>query len=334
MLYRNATLFSLILLLLPLAIVSGEEFRGNPKAIVEVGPEDKEGIATPMSLGDVLFVSLIDPYDFLEGVELEVRPPAAAVREPFSVAVTIHHARAAYPGEGAAIISGDLLLEEELQPANRFFYRVPLASGTAFHRQADTRVLQTAVSLSEDRPLTIGFWPRMKGLPTAIQRGEFLVTVRPVLADRGGARVQLIKERTGTPIAIEEGDTELLIDGEAVSGAEQIHFLSSGLHRLRVESDRYLPAEATFAVEPGEIATVRMELQQLTTEVRISLPQEVELYVNGNPLEHESGSAELPVGEHLVVLQLGGYTVQRTITLEAGRTYELGLDLDVFLQEN
>ncbi|MFP4535422.1 MAG: PEGA domain-containing protein [Spirochaetaceae bacterium] len=334
MLYKNATLVSLILLLIPLTVVSAEEFRGNPKALVRVGPEHKEGIATPLELGDVLFISRIDPYDFLEGVELEIRPPAAAVREPFSVAVTIHHADARFPGEGATLISGELLLEEELQGANRFYYRVPLRNGVAFHRQADTRVLDSAVSLADERPLTIGFWPRMKGLPSGIERGEFLVTVRPVLADRGGARVQLLKERTGTPVSLDEGETELLIDGEAVSGAEVIHFLSVGLHRIRVESDRYLPAEATFAVEPGEISTVRLELRERTTEVRISLPSEVELYVNGNPLDHADGSAELPVGEHLILLQLGGYTAQRTITLRAGRTYELSLDLDVFLQEN
>ena len=171
-------------------------------------------------------------------------------------------------------------------------------------------------------------------MPSALQQGEFVVTARPVLADRGGARVQLLRERTGTPVSLQEGETTLFIDGESVSGAEEIHFLPSGLHRVRLESDRYVPSEATFAVEPGEIATVRLELKQLTTEVRFSLPAEVELYLNGNPLEHEDGSAELPVGEHLVVLQLGGYTVQRTITIEAGRSYELGLDLDVFLQEN
>lgn len=334
MLYRNVLLFSLIFLLLPLAAVSGEEFRGNPRALVQVGPEDKGGIAATLGLGDVLFVSRVDPYNFLEGVEIEVRPPAAAVREAYSVAVTIHHARNAFPGEGATIISGDLLLEEQLQPVNRFFYRVPVEAGIAFHRQADTRVLQTAVALTDERPLTIGFWPRMKGLPSAVQRGEFMVTVRPVLAGRGGARVQLLQEKSGMPISLTEGETALLIDGDPVARAEEIHFLQAGLHRIRIESDRYLPAEATFAVEPGEITAVRMELQQLTTEVRISLPKEVELYVNGNPLEHENGSTELPVGEHLVVLQLGGYTVQRTITLEAGRTYELGLDLDVFLQEN
>jgi hypothetical protein len=334
MVLRNATLFSLILLFLSSGPAIGEEFRGNPKELIRVSPEDKEGIATILRLGDVLFISGEDPYAFLEGVELEVRPPAAAVREPYSVAVTIHHARSSFPGRGVTMLSGDLLLEEELQPANRFYYRVPLRSGVVFHRQADTRVLESAVALSSDRPLTIGFWPRMKGMPSALREGEFQVTARPVLADRGGARVQLQRERTGTPVSLQEGETRLLIDGEPVSSAEEIYFLSSGLHRIRIESDRYLPAEATFAVEPGEIATVRLELQQLTTEVRFRLPSEAELYLNGNPLEHQGGMAELPVGEHLVVLQLGGYTVQRTIILEAGRTYELGLDLDVFLQEN
>lgn len=331
---KNATLFSLILLFFASAIVGAEEFRGNPKELIRLSPADKEGIATSLRLGDVLFIAREDPYAFLEGIELEVRPPAAAVREPYAVVMTIHHSRSSFPGRGVTLLSGDLLLEEALQPASRFFYRVPLQSGVVFHRQADTRVLDSAVSLSSDRPLTIGFWPRMKGMPSALQQGEFIVTARPVLADRGGARVQLLRERTGTPVSLQEGDTELFIDGESVSGAEEIHFLSSGLHRIRLESDRYLPSEATFAVEPGEIATVRLELKQLTTEVRFSLPPEVELYLDGNPLEHQSGSMEFPVGEHLVVLQLGGYTVQRTITIEAGKSYELGLDLDVFLQEN
>lgn len=332
--YKNVSLITLILLLLTIATARGEEFRGNAKGFIEVRPEDRDGIATTMGLGDVLFISRADPYNFLEGVEVEVTPPAAAVREAYSVSVTIHHSRAGFPGEGATTIFGDLLLEEQLRPANRFFYRVPLESANGFHRQADTRVLDTAVSLSSERPLTIGFWPRMKGLPSAIQSGEFTVTVRPILAERGGARVRLLKERTGTPIDPKADETALLIDGEKVSGTEEVHFLPAGLHRIRVESDRYLPAEATFAVDPGEIATVRMELRQLTTEIRITLPQEAQLYVNGNPLPHENGAAELPVGEHLIVLQLGGYTVQRTIILEAGRTYELGLDLDVFLQEN
>jgi len=331
---RNATLFSLSLLLFSISPARGEEFRGNPKEIIRVSPEDKDGIAITLGLGDVLFIAREDPYSFIEGVELEVRPPAAAVREPYSVAVTIHHSYSGFPGEGVKLLSGDLLLEEELQPANRFFYRVPLQSGVVFHRQADTRVLNTAVSLSGDRPLTIGFWPRMKGMPSALRQGEFVVTARPVLADRGGARVQLLRERTGSPVSLREGETELFIDGESVSHGEEIYFLPSGLHRIRLESDRYVSSEATFAVEPGEISMVRLELTQLTTEVRFSLPPEVELYLNGNPLDHQSGAAELPVGEHLVVLQLGGYTVQRTITIEAGKSYELGLDLDVFLQEN
>ena len=324
-----------ILLFLTVQLSLGaEEFRGNPKEQITVGPEDKEGIATTLGLGDLLYISREDVYGFLEGVELEIRPPAAAIQEPYSVSVTLYHLRAPFPGTGVALLRGDLLLQEELQPSNRFYYRVPLNTAASFHRQADTRVISTAVALSDERPLAIGFWPRMKGMPTAISRGEFTVTVRPVIGDRGGARLMLLRERTNTPIALDGDASRLLIDGTVVSGEEDIHFLSSGLHRLRVESDRYLPAEATFAVEPGEVTMVRLELQPLTTEVLLSLPEEVAVYVDGNPLDQSAGRAELPLGEHLVVLELGGYTVQRTITLEAGRTYELGLDLDVFLQEN
>ena len=331
---RATVAISLLLLLTAASRLPAEEFRANPKELVTVTPEDTEGVAVPLLLGDLLYISAQDPHAFIEGVELEVKPPAAAVRESFSISVTIHHASASFPGPGAALISGDTLLEEELRPANRYFYRLPLRGGVHFQPQADTTVVDSTIALSEERPITIGFWPRMKGLPSAIQEGSFLVTVRPVLANRGGARVDLLDERTNTPISLDEAEPYLEIDGEAVPIEEEIHFLPAGLHRIRFESSRYMPGEATFAVEPGQINRVRMRLKTLTTEVAFSLPEETEVYFNGNPVDHGEGVAELPVGEHLVVLELGGFTVQRTITLEAGRTYELGLDLDVFLKEN
>lgn len=326
---------NLVLLALLLTQVAyGEEFRGNPKALVEVNPENKGGITTPLALGDVLFIAQEDPFAFLEGVELEIRPPASALAEPFAVGLTIHHSDEGYPGPGATQLSGDLLLQEELRPLQRFFYRIPLRSGVSFAGQADTRVLRSAVAISGARPVMISFFPRMKGLPQAIYDDAFEVTARPVLADRGGARVELLRERTGTTLSGEEEGVTLMINGEEVPSTEEIHFLPSGLHRVRVDSDRFRPAEATFAVERGEITPVRVTLQSLTTQVRFTLPEEVTLYLNGNPVDRSEGSTELPVGEHLVVMELGGFTVQRMITLEAGRSYELGLDLDVFLQEN
>ena len=333
--YRNVTFtFSLLLLLLTPAYLRSEEFRGNPKAVVAVTPENKAGTTVSLLMGDLLFIYSDDPYAFLQGVELEVHPPAAAVQEAFAISVTLHHALDSFPGTEPSVIVGDLLLREELQPANRFYYRVPLTSEVTFHRQADTRVLSTVVTPSEERPLTMGFWPRMKAMPSAIRDKSFDVTVRPLIADRGGARVVLLDSDSAAPISVREDETDLYIDGDRVASTEEIIFLSSGLHRLRVSSDRFVRTEATFAVEPGEIATVRMELQPLTTEVRFAIPDAVELYLNGTPLDHREGSAELPVGEHLVVLELGGFTVQQTIILEAGKSYELGLDLDLFLQEN
>ncbi|MFP4331481.1 MAG: hypothetical protein ACLFP6_12255 [Spirochaetaceae bacterium] len=323
----------LLLLLLPLCGFA-EEFRGDPKTVVEVDPADREGVTTPLAIGEVLFISQDDPHAFLEGVELEVRPPTAALAEAFAVSITIHHSKAPFPGPGVRVLSGDLLLQEELRPVQRFFYRFPVSNGVSFRRQADTRVLADTVSLSEERPVTIGFWPRMKGLPSAIMDGPFAVTVRPVLADRGGARLELIREGAGTPISADEEELALRINGESVSTSEEIYFLPSGLHRIRVDSDRFAVSETTFAVERGRITPVTVSLQSLSTVVRFSLPEEVALYLNGNPLDHTEGSAELPVGEHLVVMELGGYTVQQMITLETGRSYELGIDLDVFLQEN
>lgn len=331
--YQKVLFVLSVLLLTSTSLLYSEEFRGNPKAIVEVTPEDKEGTTVSLFLGDLLFVSRRDPYSFLEGVELEVRPPAAAVEEAFSISVTIHHARGPFPYASPSVIVGDLLLREELQPANRFYYRIPLVSNVSFRQQADTRVLPEVVSLSEERPLTLGFWPRMKAMPSTVRDKSFDVTVRPVIADRGGARVLLLDAESSAPVSVRAGDATLFIDGQEMS-PEQIYFLPAGLHRIRVSSDLFVENEETFAVEPGEIATVRLELQPLTTEVRFALPEEVELYLNGSPVDHRSGNAEVPVGEHLVVLELGGFTVQRTITLEAGKSYELGLDLDLFLQEN
>jgi formylglycine-generating enzyme required for sulfatase activity len=120
----------------------------------------------------------------------------------------------------------------------------------------------------------------------------------------------------------------LLVDGRPVTvDADGVARIERGQHRLRVESDRYLPAGQDIDVAGlGASQQVGFNLQPAWADVRIdSRPAGARVSVDGEPLGSTPLDTEVLQGEHEIVLHMQRYkplVVQQAVVAGA----ELVLD--------
>ena len=129
-----------------------------------------------------------------------------------------------------------------------------------------------------------------------------------------------VQVRPRVPFELFVDDQAVPVDGNGVAD------IARGTHRLRIQTDRYLPAQQELAVAGlGQAQQVAFALQPAWALVQIrSRPVGAQVRVNGKPLGVTPLETELLQGEQRIELSLPGYkTVQLKREVVAGRPLQL-----------
>jgi hypothetical protein len=182
-----------------------------------------------------------------------------------------------------------------------------------------------------DFPLALTVLPVMKGIPTTLYDSDFAVRVKPIFAEEGLVTVAVSAEDEDAVLE----DPEITIDNSPVEIAGAAIRLDPGIHTLEVSADGYEPFESSFAVQKGSVQTVSAVLKPAQPKVYFEGPEASEVFLDGKRIDYAPGK---PIftdpGEHIVLFQIGDYSLSKKFAVRGGKSYKISLFFDILVKEN
>jgi hypothetical protein len=328
---RTATL-ALLLFLCFVVVLGAETLRGpeGPRlTVTPIDPAEGSGIG----LETIAFIDIGGDPRFLQAIDLELTAPSVVAEQPGALSLYVVGPVNVRERSGVANVVGELLLQRPLARGGKSFYQIVLREDAAPDASpAVTRVGDTVSPASF--PLAISVVPRMKGLSDAFQRAEFSLAARPVTLNLGAIEVRYVREDGSAYDAdgARAPEFELEIDGESTT-VESEYLLEPGLHRIRLQSEKYQDQEVTVGVDRGRSVMVELPLELSLATVSYTAPRGSNVYINGRALDAASGDFTVPPGEHTIVVLLGDYSVTRSFTAVEQQEYSISVTMDIVVEE-
>ncbi len=318
------------------AVRAGETLRGPMARIPKLPTESDQSIEFDLKAGEIGPVELERGSRFLDGVEIEIRIPDSVRSYADSFGVYILLGARISADRNHARVSGETLLFETLPRTRRVFVQVPIHPDHRLRASADTFLARRRVD-GGDFPLMLSIRPVMKGVPSAARAASFAVKIRTLFREEGAARVRL-RDPAGNDITERFDDyveeITLTIGDHAIEDPQQEIVLPTGLHQIRLQSERYVDRTETFGVERGTTQTVGITVEEETSTVSIDAPLGVEMFVNGERVDPLDRELELAPGDYTVLFRFGEYTISRSLKIEPKRDYKVSLSLDILIEED
>ena len=184
---------------------------------------------------------------------------------------------------------------------------------------------------SADFPLVLTVLPVMKGIPTDLYTSDFAVRAKPVFANAGLVSISITAENGE---ALFE-DPEITINDSLVEFPADGLRLEPGIHALEVSAKGYEPFESSFAVQKGSVQTVSAVLRTARPKVYFEGPDASLVFLDGKRIDYAPGKPVfMEPGEHIVVFQIGDYSLSKKFSIQGGKSYKISLFFDILLKEN
>jgi hypothetical protein len=141
---------------------------------------------------------------------------------------------------------------------------------------------------------------------------------------------ELVSERKAeTSFEIAEPDSDVakivvLLDGKPVPPYERID-VEDGPHKIHVEAEGYLPADASERAVKGSTITANVELVPKPAKVTVRTESGARIRVDGRPgANGPVADLELPAGRHVIgITRSGRESIAREIVVRRGETVTL-----------
>jgi len=168
----------------------------------------------------------------------------------------------------------------------------------------------------------------MKGIPSNVSRSRFKITLKPVLIDKGALQLELPKE-------VNRNDIQIYTDGNLQKQSSERLILSTGVHKLSIESDLYLTYSKSIGIERARTTKIKAVLEPKKSSIRFEAPDDAVVFFNGEQIEVGSGTElETDPGEHVVLVRIGDYSVSKKIDIKGGKNYKVSLFFDILINDN
>lgn len=127
----------------------------------------------------------------------------------------------------------------------------------------------------------------------------------------------------------EPDNARVYLDGEPIGQTPLRRDLEVGSYNIRVQKDRYGPAEQTVSVEANATQAVNMSLERLKGALVVtSEPEGAAVYVDGRHLGETPHRATLPTGSYDIRVTKSWYEpAERTVTVSARGEERVGFPL-------
>ncbi len=283
-----------------------------------------------MRLETLCILDFPEENRLIDSLELEISIPPEIRRYRDSFAFYLYKDLTPPPTAERSSYSGKEILFEVVPSTSKFFISIPLAEAASLSEGFNTVVADELVTPS-DFPLALTVLPVMKGIPADLYTSDFGIRAKTIFADTGLVSISITAENDET---INEDPNISIDDSPYDFPAEEIR-LEPGIHSLVVTVEGYDPYESSFAVQKGSVQTVSAVLRAARPKVYFEGPDSSLVFLDGKRIDYAPGK---PVytepGDHIVVFQIGDYSLSKNFSIQSGKSYKISLFFDILLKEN
>ncbi|MEI6875592.1 MAG: hypothetical protein WCL50_10755 [Spirochaetota bacterium] len=322
-----ASLFAALASLACIGTADAEELRTLVASSVTL-PLDSQGLQLSLAYNEAIAVTWPKDALFVQGIEIELRYPQAALAFPGAIAWEIWRRIDPLPEKTRYAYSGDRIVNHVLPARAGFVIQIPTRGDHGLRSTPFAELIPTIVE-AKDFPFLFRLFPIAKGIPPELEKATFQLRLRPLFTDEGGFRLNL-----RYPEGIDRGDYALFVDGRPVE-PKDLHVLKPGPHFLRISSDSYREETRSFSIEQGKTIELAIELADTTPILLIEAPDSALVLLDGQKLNHvQKPSMTVDAGEHTLICRIGDYSLTRKFSAFRGKTYKVLLSIDLSIQEN
>lgn len=316
-------------LLLSLILASGPAAAEDLRTIIGAAvalPQDGQGVQVSVAYNEAVGVIWSKDLLFVQGFEIEVKSPPAALAMPGSIAWEMWKQVDPVPDKSRFSYDGTRILSQVLPARAGVVFQIPTRGDNDLKDSPYSTLLPTVVDPASF-PFVFRLVPITKGSTPDLEKARFSVRIRPLFSEEGGLRLSF-----KYPAGVEKGDFSVQIDGTPADPSAVLT-LAPGSHALHVSSSSYREESRSFVIEQGRVLDLPIELEDTTPLLVVEAPDSAVLLLDGIRLDRAKTSFAVEPGEHTVLCRIGDYSMSRKFTAYRGKTYRLVLSIDLAVQE-
>ncbi|MDX9799863.1 MAG: hypothetical protein RBT69_00855 [Spirochaetia bacterium] len=319
------TLILTLLLLLSHPVFS-ENIRGPVKNIAVINQELSKIDEINLSPEDIFAFQLDKNSALPVKIQLEIRLSEKLREYPSTFALFVYNNITPVPSNEISSYNGNSVKYFILPDKSRYYIELFFTA-----KPSRNDILPgTEILIPDDFkksffPLLMTVLPVMKGIPDALLDENIRIKAVFFYQDKGDLTINVFEDKKNRTDKI--SDFTLFIDNKSYDNAENIN-LSTGIKKIRIEKEGFLPFEQSVVINRNEKSTVSVVLVKKMPQVVILAPAEAEVFIDGN-LTSQKELTTLNEGEHTIIFKLGQYSLSRKLNLENGKKYTVNLLLDI-----
>ena len=307
---------------------AAESFRVLVTGELELSSENPEGFSANLAYNNAVVIRMGRGSRFFRGVELELSAPQSWLLHQGSLSMLMYGELDRAPVSGINDLEGRRIAFEPLPNKIKMIYQIPVRASHGLRSSPYATVI-AGITPPASFPIIFRLLPIIKGISEDLEKIQFVLNVRPILGEEGAVR--LIPRY---PDQHREMPFTLQIDGATVQNTAEEQILKEGEHHLVVHSEHYRTESRRFIVERAKRQDLIIMLQDLTPLIIFEAPENALIFMDNAQVSRETNSIAVEPGIHEVKVQVGDYTLTKTITAQRGKTYRVALTVGIDIEEN
>jgi len=289
---------------------------------------DKSGAAVPLHFNESVLIILSGDTRFLRGIELDLAAPQRWPSFHGSLAMALYADLDAAPHAGVADLEARRIAFEPLPGKIQIVYQIPIRNSHGL-RSTPYVTVPSGLTLPNSFPILFRIMPVIKGMSDELEAMVFQFSARPILSDEGAVRLmpRYPEQLRGKPFTV-------LIDDVLIPNPGEEVLLKEGEHHLVVLSDDYRNESRKFKVERAKTLELAIELLDPTPLLIFEAPQNARIFLNNAPVARDREAIPVEPGIHEAKIQVGDYTISKTLVVQRGKTYRVTMSVDIDVVES
>lgn len=313
---------------------------------------------TQASLGinDALAITLPQNKQFLKGLEFEIKIPQVVAYYQGAIAWSLYDILSHNPQKDQIDYEGTKLYLDTLPGKLSYNFKIMFNENHEDMSSPYTSVLPQLYNI-DSKLIFLRFQLAMKGSSSDLYNATFSVQVKPILYDEGFLSLDLQypkKDESIFGIDLNTNNknskdantvndvipvsTLIYIDDQLITdiGSDDVLDsirLATGTHHLSIVSDLYRNEVRTFVIDQARTNRLSILLRAVTPILSISAPSSAKVFIDDQEVALTDEEISIFSGEHEVRFVIGDYELVKKIVVENGKTYSVGVSMEVTVSE-
>lgn len=321
-----AFLIFLLLFSLFLSHAGAEMFKVHQTLTLTI-PEDGTPQTVTAQANDAIVISLPEDKNFIEGLEILFKVPSEVVQWMDSVSWAFYNGVKPEPTENRTDYRGKRTTVGTFGDLLSLSIKVPLSKENSIKQDAYSVYIDDIPDFKNGK-VFVRLQLASKTAPASLAQSSFEITAKPIYIKRGRLAIKLLP-----PDGEQLKDTDIYIDGQETQIDKEGILISPGIHDISVVSGSYRNEVRTVTVTQAKVASLEIQLRDITPTARLALPVGTQAYCDGTRVEDTKKPLKLEQGRHSFRFVLGGYEISKQVDMVNGHTYTVALNIDASVSE-